>query len=113
MPETPTPATPNPPALRGVILLTPGEFYWVTLAVWIGGIFILTLMPYLLIPRVGGPMAIAGSYFLFFLAWQPIQMVTQRTFGVKSAVIRMVIFVAAAATIAAYLRQALPALTAG
>lgn len=112
MTETPTPATVNSPATRGVILLTPAEFYWVTLAVWLGGIFILTLMPYLLIPRVGGPMAIAGSYFLFFLAWQPIQIVTQRTFGMKGAVIRMVIFVAAAATIASYLRQALPSLTA-
>jgi hypothetical protein len=112
MPDTPNPVTTTPPASRGVILLTPGEFYWVTLAVWLGGIFILTLMPYLLIPRVGGPMAIAGSYFLFFLAWQPIQIVTQRTFGMKGAVIRMVIFVAAAATIASYLRQALPSLTA-
>jgi hypothetical protein len=113
MPDTSNPVTPNPPAPRGVILLTPGEFYWITLAVWLGGIFILTLMPYLLIPRIGGPLAIAGSYFLFFLAWQPIQIVTQRTFGMKSAVIRMLIFVAAAATIAAYLRQALPSLTAG
>jgi hypothetical protein len=112
MPDTPNPVTTTPPASRGVILLTPGEFYWVTLAVWLGGIFILTLMPYLLIPRVGGPMAIAGSYFLFFLAWQPIQIVTQRTFGMKGAVSRMVIFVAAAATIASYLRQALPSLTA-
>jgi hypothetical protein len=113
MPETQNPATPPPPTAPGVILLTSGEFYWVTLAVWIGGIFILTLMPYLLVPRVGGPMGIAGSYFVFFLAWQPIQIVTQRTFGMKAAVIRMVIFVAAAATIAAYLRQALPALTGG
>lgn len=113
MPETSNAAPTNPPASRGVILLTAAEFYWVTLAVWLGGIFILTLMPYLLIPRVGGPMAIAGSYFLFFLAWQPIQIVTQRTFGMKSGVIRMLIFVAAAATIASYLRQALPALTAG
>jgi hypothetical protein len=112
MPDTPTPASTNPPAARGVVLVTAGEFYWITLAVWLGGIFILTLMPYLLISRVGGPMAIAGSYFLFFLAWQPIQMVTQRTFGMKGAVIRMVIFVAAAATIASYLRQALPSLTA-
>jgi hypothetical protein len=110
MAETSPPA-PAPAGTRGVILFTPAEFYWVTLAVWFGGIFILTLMPYLLIPRVGAPMAIAGSYFLFFLAWQPIQIVTQRTFGVKGAVIRMVIFVAAAATIASYLRQALPTLT--
>ena len=91
--------------------MTGGEFLWVTFAVWLGGIFILTLMPYLLIPRVGGLMAIASSYFLFFLAWQPVQIVTQRTLGMKSAMVRMVIFVASAATIASYLRQALPSLT--
>ena len=112
MPES-SPPSPQPSAPRGVILLTPAEFYWVTLGIWLGGIFILTLMPYLLIPRVGGPMAIAGSYFLFFLAWQPIQIVTQRTFGLKGALVRMLVFVAAAATIASYLRQALPALTSG
>ena len=108
MTEPSQPST-SPPVSRAVIPLTPVEFYWVTLAVWLGGIFILTLMPYLLIPRVGGPMGIAGSYLLFFLAWQPIQIVTQRTFGMKGAVIRMLIFVAAAATIASYLRQALAA----
>ena len=95
----------------GVIFVTGGEFLWVTFAVWIGGIFILTLMPYLLIPRLGGPLAIAGSYFVFFLAWQPVQIVTQRTLGMKTAVVRMIVFVASAATIASYLRQALPSLT--
>ena len=98
---------------RGVIFLTTAEFFWVTFAVWVGGIFILALMPYLLIPRVGGPLGIAGSYLLFFIAWQPVQMVTQRSLGVKAAAIRMVIFVAGAAAIAAYLRQALPTLTGG
>ncbi len=112
MPEPPQPSTP-PAAAPGVLLITPAEFYWMTLGIWLGGIFILTLMPYLLIPRVGGPMAIAGSYFVFFLAWQPIQIVTQRTFGMRGALVRMLIFVAAAATIAAYLRQALPVLTSG
>jgi hypothetical protein len=67
-------------------------------------------MPYLLIARVGGPLAIAGSYFVFFLAWQPVQIVTQRTLGMKSAILRMIVFVASAATIASYLRQALPSL---
>lgn len=95
----------------GVIVVTGGEFLWVTFSVWLGGIFILTLMPYLLIPRVGGPLAIAGSYFTFFLVWQPVQRVTQRTLGMKAAVIRMVVFVASGATIASYLRQALPSLT--
>jgi hypothetical protein len=94
-----------------VILLTAGEFNWITFAVWLGGIFILTLMPYLLITRVGGPLAIAGSYFLFFLAWQPVQIVMQRTLGIRAALFRMIVFVAAAATIAWYLRQALPSLT--
>jgi hypothetical protein len=103
----------SPPSPRGVILLTIGEFYWITLAVWLGGIFILTLMPYLLIPRVGGLSAIAGSYVLFFLAWQPVQLVTQRTLGMRASIIRMLLFVASAATIAAYLRQALPSLTSG
>ena len=112
MPAPQTPAQePSRPDTRGVIFVTGAEFLWVTFAVWLGGIFILTLMPYLLIPRLGGPLAIAGSYFVFFLAWQPVQIVTQRTLGMKSAVIRMVIFVASAATIASYLRQALPSLT--
>ncbi len=111
MTETQQPSSTT--ASRGVIFLTSGEFFWLTLAVWLGGIFILTLMPYLLIPRVGGPLAIAGSYLLFFLAWQPVQSVTQRTFGMKSGFIRMIIFVAAAATIASYLRQTLPSLTGG
>jgi hypothetical protein len=101
----------SPPSSRGVIFLTSAEFYWVTFAVWLGGIFILTLLPYLLIPRLGGPLAIAGSYFVFFLAWQPVQIVTQRTLGMKAALVRMIIFVASAATIASYLRQALPSLT--
>lgn len=96
-----------------MILLTSTEFFWLTLAVWLGGVFILTLMPYLLIPRFGGPLAIAGSYFVFFLAWQPVQSITQRTFGMKAAFVRMIIFVAGAATVAAYLRQTLPSLAGG
>jgi hypothetical protein len=109
-PAAPSRPGPSPPA-TGVIFLTGGEFLWLTFAVWLGGIFILTLLPYLLIPRVGGLMAIAGSYFVFFLAWQPVQIVTQRTLGMKVAVVRMIVFVASAATIASYLRQALPSLT--
>jgi hypothetical protein len=108
------PRTSDPPSLPTglpTLSITKGEFLWLNLAVWLGGIFILTLMPYLLIPRVGGPLAIAGSYFLFFLAWQPIQIITQRTLGLKSAIVRMILFVASAATIASYLRQALPTLT--
>lgn len=109
MPDQTSPSS-TPPA-RGVIFLTAREFFWITLAVWLGGIFILTLLPYLLVPRVGGPLAIAGSYFVFFLAWQPVQSVTQRTVGMRAGFFRMIVFVAAAATIAALLRQTLPSLT--
>jgi hypothetical protein len=94
-------------APRRTISLSAGEFYWLTLGVWVGGIFILTVMPVLLIPRIGMPLGVAGSYLLFFLAWQPIQSITQRTFGMRAGVVRMVMFVAAAATIAFYLRELL------
>jgi hypothetical protein len=113
-PRTPPDITPrqvaktaDTPPGASVIVLSAGEFYWLTFAVWLGGIFILTLMPVLLIPRLGMPLGVAGSYTLFFLAWQPIQLVTQRTFGMRAGIVRMVIFVAAAAVIAFYLREAL------
>lgn len=94
-------------APRRTISLNAGEFYWLTFAVWVGGIFILTVMPVLLIPRIGVPLGVASSYLLFFLAWQPIQAITQRKFGMRAGIIRMVMFVAAAATIAFYLRELL------
>ena len=112
-PPATTPARPGDSAPRGIIFLTTGEFFWITLAVWIGGIFILTLAPVLLIPRLGMPLGVAGSYLLFFLAWQPVQAVTQRTFGIRAGVIRMVLFVAAAATLAFYLREALLSMSRG
>ena len=111
MADTQSPPVSSPPG--GVIFVTTREFFWLTLSVWVGGVFVLTLMPYLLVPRVGGPMAIAGSYLLFFLAWQPVQGITQRTFGMGAGIVRMLIFVAGAAALAAYLRQALPSLGGG
>ena len=106
-PQRPPTPSPSPPHAPGVILVTTGEFYWLTLGVWVGGIFILTLMPVLLIPRIGMPLGVTGSYLLFFLAWQPIQIITQRTFGMRTGVLRMIVFVAAAASLAFYLREAL------
>jgi hypothetical protein len=102
---------PAPDRGRGPILLSTGEFLWLTLGVWVGGIFILTLLPVLLIPRLGMPLGVVASYLVFFLVWQPIQIVTQRTFGMRAGVIRMVLFVGAAATFAFYLREALLALS--
>ena len=103
--DTPVTAV-DPRTVRGV-LLSPGEFLWVTLAVWLCGVFILTLMPVFLIPRFGMPLGVAGSYLVFFLAWQPIQSISQRSFGHKAGVVRMLIFVGGAATAAFYLREAL------
>jgi hypothetical protein len=104
-PREVAPTAGKPPGT--FIVLSAGEFYWLTFAVWLGGIFILTLMPVLLIPRLGMALGVAGSYTLFFIAWQPVQMITQRTFGMRAGIIRMVIFVAAAAVVAFYLREAL------
>ena len=50
---------------------------------------------------------VAASYGLFFLAWQPVQALTQRAIGARAAVVRMVGFVASAATVGYYLREAL------
>ena len=113
-PELPaSPSPPTVPTTHRAIVISPAEFYWLTLGIFVGGIFILTLMPVLLIPRLGIPLGVAGSYLVFFLAWQPIQIITQRTLGMRAGIIRMIIFVAAAATIAFYLREMLLAMSRG
>ena len=113
-PNMPSPVEPHAPDLpRGTIMMTAAEFLWLTLGVWVGGIFILALMPVLLIPRLGMPLGVVASYLVFFLAWQPIQIITQRTSGMRAGVMRMVLFVGAAATLAFYLREALLALSRG
>src|SRR5262245_10853403 len=112
-PSSSVPAETSAPDRGRGIVLSPGEFLWLTLGVWVGGVFILTLLPVLLIPRLGMPLGVVASYLVFFLAWQPIQLVTQRTFGMRTGVIRMVIFVGGAATVAFYLREALLALSRG
>jgi hypothetical protein len=106
-PQTPPSTASSAPPAPGVIFVTSGELFWLTISIWIGGIFILTLMPVLLIPRIGMLPGIIGSYLLFFSVWQPVQTITQRTFGVRTGLIRMILFVAAAASIAFYLREAL------
>ena len=101
------PTSPLPPSQPPLIALTRAEFMWLTFGVWLGGIFMLTLLPVLLIPRLGVALGVAASYLVFFLAWQPVQQITQRTLGVGPAVLRMVLFVGAAAVLAFYLREAL------
>lgn len=94
---------PNPAA----VVISRGELLWLTLGAWVGGIFILTLLPVLLIPRLGIPGGMAVSYLVFFLAWQPVQMITQRVVGMGPAVLRMLVFVGGGAVIAYFLREVL------
>jgi hypothetical protein len=96
--------TPSDPA---AVTISRAELLWITLGTWVGGVFILTLLPVLLIPRLGIPFGMAASYLVFFLAWQPVQIITQRVLGMGTAVIRMLAFVGSGAVIAYYLREAL------
>lgn len=96
------PPSPQPP-----IVISRAELLWLTLGAWVGGIFILTLLPVLLIPRLGIPAGMAVSYLVFFLAWQPVQTLTQRAVGMGPAVARMLAFVGGGAVIAYFLREVL------
>src|SRR3712207_6288593 len=97
-------ATPDDPT---AVTISRAELLWITLGTWVGGVFILTLLPVLLIPRLGIPFGMALSYLVFFLAWQPVQIITQRVLGIGTAVVRMLAFVGGGAVIAYYLREAL------
>ncbi|MGQ0736087.1 MAG: hypothetical protein ACT4QD_20845 [Acidobacteriota bacterium] len=109
--QNPLPSPTTDP-LAAPILISPAELRWLTVGVWVGGVFILTLLPVLLIPRVGLALGIGASYLLFFLAWQPIQLIMQRRMGTPAALVRMIVLVAAAATLAYYLRELLLAMAA-
>src|SRR6476661_6844275 len=108
-PDTPpaTPPLPAQPEPAAGVRVTPRELLWLSAGVWLAGTCLLALMPVILIPRLGIGPGVAVSYALFFLACQPVQALTQRAFGARSAVLRMVVFVASAATVGYYLREAL------
>ena len=103
-------STPPDPS---AVIISRAELLWLTLGTWVGGVFILTLLPVLLIPRLGIPAGMATSYLVFFLAWQPVQIITQRVLGMGTAVIRMLVFVGGGAVIAYYLREMLLGLSRG
>jgi hypothetical protein len=103
----PTPS--DPPS----ITISRAELLWITLGTWVGGVFILALLPVLLIPRLGIPAGMAVSYLVFFLAWQPVQAITQRVLGMGAAVARMVALVGGGAVIAYYMRELLLGMSRG
>jgi hypothetical protein len=101
MAETP------PPAGDGPLLVTPAELFWLTVGLWVGGVCLLALVPVLMMPRLGPAVSLAVSYVLFFLAWQPLQRMTQRAVGATRAFVRMLALVGSAAILAYYVREAL------
>ncbi len=103
-------SSPAPPS---AVAVNRTELLWLTIGAWVGGVFILTLAPVLLIPRLGIPMGMAVSYLVFFIVWHPVQRISQRLLGMGAAVIRMILFVASAAIVAFYLRESLLALSRG
>jgi hypothetical protein len=103
------PAPPNPVP----VTLSRAELLWITFGTWLGGVFILAFLPVILIPRLGIPTGMGASYLVFFLAWQPVQTITQRALGIRTALIRMILLVGVGAVLAFYLRELVLALTRG
>lgn len=101
------PESSPPPPSAGPIVVTPAELFWLTAGAWLGGICLLALLPVLLMPRVGPAGGLALSYLAFFVAWQPLQRLTQRALGPRQAFLRMLALVASAAMLAYYIREAL------
>ncbi|MEZ5293025.1 MAG: hypothetical protein R2745_18230 [Vicinamibacterales bacterium] len=97
----PSPAPSHP------VVVTPVELFWLTAGLWVSGICLLALLPVVLMPRVGPAAGLAVSYVTFFVAWQPLQRITQRAVGPSRTFIRMLALVASAAMLAYYIREAL------
>lgn len=90
-----------------LIPITQTELFWLTAGLWMSGICLLALLPVLLMPRLGQAGGLAVSYVAFFVAWQPLQRILQRSLGPSAAVLRVLALVASAAMLAYYLRDAL------
>jgi hypothetical protein len=95
------------------VVISRRELAWLTFGLWLGGVAVLTVVPMLCMPLVGIPGGMAISYLLFFVAWQPLQAITQRLAGGRAALLRMVLLVGLAATLAFALRNFLVATAAG
>ncbi len=101
---------PSPP---NGIFISRGELLGLTVTTWVGSVFVLALLPMLLVPRFGVPIGVGVAYLVFFAAWQPVQLITQRLLGQGAAIIRMLAFAVSAALVASYLRDALAAAAGG
>jgi hypothetical protein len=89
------------------VVVTPAELFWLTAGFWLSGICLLALLPVVLMPRLGPPASLAVSYVAFFVAWQPLQRITQRAVGANRAFVRTLALVASAAMLAYFLREGL------
>jgi hypothetical protein len=89
------------------IAITPAELGLLSVGMWLSGVCLLALLPVLLMPRLGPALGLGATYFLFFVAWQPLQRVTQRALGRRAAFVRTMTLVATAAIAAYYVRDAL------
>ncbi len=100
--SAPAPLPPDTP-----LVVSSAELFWLTAGLWLGGVCLLALMPVILMPRLGPAPALAVSYVLFFLSWQPVQRLTQRALTPRAAFMRLLALVATAAMVAYYVREAL------
>ncbi|MGD9906394.1 MAG: hypothetical protein AB7U83_23220 [Vicinamibacterales bacterium] len=96
-----------PETATGPTAITRGELLMLSVGMWLSGVCLLALLPVVLMPRLGPAVGLAVTYFLFFVAWQPLQRITQRAFGPRAAFVRTMTLVASAAVAAYYLREAL------
>jgi hypothetical protein len=94
----------TPPPL---ITLSQSELVMLSVGMWLSGVCLLALLPVVLMPRLGPAIGLGATYLLFFIAWQPLQRVTQRAWGPRAAFVRTMALVASAAVVAYYLREAL------
>jgi hypothetical protein len=97
----------EPVPAAGPIAITRGELAMLSVGMWFSGVCLLALLPVVLMPRLGPAVGLALTYLLFFIAWQPLQRVTQRALGPRPAFVRTMALVATAAIAAYYLREAL------
>ena len=89
------------------VVMTRGELVQLSVGMWLSGVCLLALLPVVLMPRLGPALGLAATYLVFFVAWQPLQRVTQRAFGPRAAFVRTMALVATAAVAAYYVREAL------